>query len=197
MSIARRKIGPLTFDIPAVFVGLHILIKGLDKLEGFEHHPVIVTSLLLLGAFVLVAAFLPLWLKKRWPNAHAFFHLAEGIAITLSAILLFEKGRLRIPIILLGAGLLYAAAGYLESRTLERRRQLAGPMLAGIGWFILAGGVILAGFTVLGDRDCWAFGASGLFVVMGVALLLARPWLLARRWPSDHVEDAGSAPPAD
>ncbi len=195
MNGAQRKLGSLTFDIPAIFIGLKIIIEGVERLEGFEHHPLVVSSLLLLGVCVLAAAFLPLWLEKRLRSAHALFHLAEGVAITLSAILLLEKGRLRIPMVLLGAGLLYVVAGYLESRPPARRQQLAGPMLAGIGWFILAGGVVLAGFTAFGDRDPWAFGTSGLLVVIGTAMLLARPRLLRLPRPATHAVGGESEPP--
>jgi hypothetical protein len=195
MTTAQQKLGSLTFDIPAIFIGLKIVVEGVERLEGIDHHPLIASSLLFLGVLVLATAFLPLWLEKRLASAHALGHMAEGIAIALSAILLFEQGRLRMPIVLLGTGLLYLVAGYLHSRPPARREQLAGPTLAAIGYFLVAGGVVLAGFTAFGDRDPWAFGASGLFVVMGTALLLARPWLLRQPWPVSHVTGGEAGPP--
>jgi hypothetical protein len=195
MTTAQRKLGSLTFDIPAIFIGLKIVVEGVEKLESIDHHPLIASSLLLLGVLVLAAAFLPLWLEKRLASAHALCHMAEGIAIALSAILQLEQGKLRMPMVLLGTGLLYLVAGYLESQPLARRQQLAGPALGGIACFLLAGGVLLAGFTAFGDRDPWAFGASGMFVVMGTALLLARPWLLRLPWPASHVTGGEAGPP--
>ncbi len=181
MRSMQRTIGPLTLDIPVVLIGLQILLKGIAKLEGFSHHPFIVTSLFLLGAFVLSGAVLPLWLEKHYPRAHALFHVAEGVAVSLSAIILFEKGKLRIPIILLCTGILYVLVGYLESRPQAQRERLAGPMLRGIGVAFLLGGVSLALFTFRGDRDAFALGVAGLFVLIGGTLLLGSPWILRRR----------------
>jgi hypothetical protein len=178
MASIQRKVGSLTLDFPAAFIGVQILAKGMEKLESLGHHPVLVSSLLLLGGFVLVAAFLPHWLEKHIPHVHALFHVAEGVAMNLSAVLLFEKGRVRIPMILAFVGLLYMVAGYLESRSPAEKERLAGPLLKGIAWSILAGGGILAGFTAWGDRDAWAFGASGFFILVGAVLLVNAPYLL-------------------
>ncbi len=127
---------------------------------------------------VLVAAFLPLWLEKRLRHAHAIFHLAEGVAVTLSAVILFEKGKLRIPIILIGIGLLYVLVGYLESRPKEQQARLAGPILRGLGVTFLLGSVVLATFTLQRDRDVYALTAAGLFALIGAAMLLGAPRIL-------------------
>jgi hypothetical protein len=178
MSSLKRKIGPLTLHIPAALIGVQILLKGIEKVESLGQHPLIVASLLLLGSFVLVASFLPLWLEKRIKHAHALLHCAKGVAMNLSAILLFEKGKLRIPIILVFIGLLYIVIGYVESKPQEQRERLAGPVLKGTAWAALAGGVSLALFTALGDRDPWALGVAGLLVVVGVTMLMRTPSLL-------------------
>jgi uncharacterized membrane protein YhhN len=178
MSGVQRRIGPLTLDIPAAVIGVQILVKGMEKLESIGQHPFIVSAILALGAFILVASALPLWLERRIAHLHALFHVAEGVAMGLSALLLFEKGRLRIPIILVFVGLLYVVAGFLESRPEAERERLAAPLLKGIGWAIVAGGLVLAGFTMFGDRDAWALGAAGFFVLIGAACLLGAPWLL-------------------
>jgi hypothetical protein len=180
MRSVRRKVGPLTVDIPAIIIGVQILLKGSEKLADFGHHPFLVTSLLLLGAFVVVGAFLSLWLEKRIRNAHAFFHAAEGVAMGLVAIVLLEKGKLRIPILLLLVGLLYVILGFVESRPPARRAQLVGPMLRSFGWAFLAAGLLLAGFTAFGDRNVWALGTAGFLAIIGAALVLLRPQLAAR-----------------
>ena len=195
-SKRMEKLQSLALDVPAAVIGFQILAKAAEKLEGVHHHPLVVAALFLLGGFVLVAALLPIWMRRRLPHAHALFHLAEGVAMSLSALILFEKGGLRIPTILVGAGLLYVAAGYLESRPPGRREQLAGPILTGVGCVILAGGVVLAGYTVFHDKDAWALGASGLFVVIGAALLLLRPRLLRHAPPPSQQAESGE-PAAD
>jgi hypothetical protein len=195
-SKGMDKLRSLAMDVPAAVIGFQILAKGLEKLDELHHHPLVVTALLLLGGFVLLAALLPIWMRRGLPHAHALLHLAEGVAMSLSALILFEKGGLRIPIILVGAGLLYVAAGYLESRPPGRREQLAGPILTAIGCFILAGGVVLAVYTAFHDNDVWALGASGLFVVIGATLLLLRPRLLRHELPPSQQAEGGE-PAAD
>ncbi len=188
----RRKLGPLTLDVPAIIIGLQILLKGIDKLEGFGHHPVVVTALLALGGFILVAAFLPLWLEKRVAHAHAIFHLAEGVAMSLSALILFEKGKLRIPVILICVGILYVLVSYMESRPKAQQQKLAGPMLRGVGGAFLAGSLVLAVYTAMHDRDVFAFGAAGLFAIIGGAMLLGLPRALRLRAASEAPEAQAS-----
>jgi hypothetical protein len=180
MSNVRRKLGPLTVDIPAIIIGVQILLKGSEKLADFGHHPFLVTSLLLLGGFVVVGAFLSLWLEKRIQNAHALFHAAEGVALGLLAIVLLEKGKLRMPLLLLLIALFYLVLGIVESRPPARRAQLVGPMLRSFGWAYLAAGLLLAGSTALGDHNVWAFGTAGFLAIIGAALLLLRPRLVPR-----------------
>ncbi len=186
----RRKLGPMTLDIPAVLIGVQILLKGWAKLEDFGHHPFIVTILLLLGSLITFGAFATLWVERRIKSAHALFHVAEGVAITLSAVVLFEKGKLRLPLVLLLAGLCYIVAGFIESRPPARRAQLAGPIKRVFGCAFLAAGVLLAVSTAFHDRAVGALGAAGLLVIIGAAMLLIRP-RLAR-----HTPEPGDGNPA-
>jgi hypothetical protein len=176
----RRKLGPVTLDIPAVIIGVQILLKGWEKLADFGHHPFIVTVLLLLGSLVTFGAFVTLWLEKRLKSAHALFHVAEGVAISLSAVVLFEKGKLRLPLVLLLAGLCYIVAGIVESRPPARRAQLAGSMMRAFGWVFLAAGLALGASTAFHGRDVGALGAAAVITGVGVALLLLRPRLAPR-----------------
>jgi hypothetical protein len=192
MSTIRRKLGPLTLDIPAVIVGVQILVKGWEKLADFAHHPLIVSLLLFLGGFVAVGAFITLWLEKRMENAHALFHAAEGIAMSLSAIVLLEKGKVRIPLLLLFAGLCYLVVGIVESRPPSQRARLAGPMAMSLGCAFLVAGLILAGVTAFHDRDVWAFGVAGVLVAIGATLLFRR-----RAMTAALTASGGHAPEAD
>ena len=141
MSSLKRKIVLLTLHIPVVIIGVGIPLKGMEKLERLGHHPVVVTILLLLGGFVVLGAFLAFWLEKRIENAHALAHAAEGVAMSLRRFVLFEKGKLRMPLLLLFVGFLFVVIGYVESKPQEQRERLTGPVLKGTAWAALAGGV--------------------------------------------------------
>jgi hypothetical protein len=181
MSGKTRKAWQRAVDIPALVIGVQILTKGWAKLDDFEHHRMLVACLLLTGAFVIVGSMVTVWLEKRIAHAHALFHAAEGMAFGISAIILFEKGKLRMPLLLLFIGCVYLVLGvfgYLESRIDTRQME----RLAALGRLVLAvafllAGILLAGSTAAGDRNVWAFGTSALLAaigVVGLVLLIVR-----------------------
>jgi hypothetical protein len=182
MSGKTRKAWQRAVDIPAVIIGVQILTKGWAKLDDFGHHPMLVAFLLLTGAFVIVGSMVTVWLERRIAHAHALFHAAEGMAFGVSAIILFEKGKLRMPLLLLFIGcvyLVFGVFGFLESRIdASRKARLAtlGRLVLAVA-FLLAG-ILLAGFTAAGDRNVWAFGTSALLAAIGVVGLVQ---LLVRR----------------
>lgn len=161
-------------DLPAMFVGVQVLVKGWDKIEHFDHHPVLVSFLLLMGAIIIIAAAVMIGLNQRMTHtAHAHLHVAEGAALVVSAILLFEKGGLRIPVLLLFIGCAYVLAGYLEyQKPGPRKEHLAIAALRWLGVAFVAMGLLLALYTVNRDRDAWALGAAGVCALIGAALLL-------------------------
>jgi hypothetical protein len=173
MSSVRRNLGPLTLDVTGLIIGVQILVKGWDKLEA-GHHPLLVPFLLFLGALVAVAAFLTLRIEKRTESAHALFHVAEGVAIVLSALALIEGGQLRIPLILLFAGLGYAVLGVVESQPADRRARLVGPLRTSFGCASIVGGIVLAWLAAYGDRSVWAFAVAVVLAGTGGALMLWR-----------------------
>jgi hypothetical protein len=181
MSGKTRKAWQWAVDLPALIIGVQILTKGWIKLDDFAHHRMLVACLLLTGAFVIVGSVLTVWLEKRIAHAHALFHAAEGMAFGMSAIILFEKGKLRMPLLLLFIGCVYlvlGAFGFLESRIDTRQKE----RLAALGRLVLAAaflaaGILLAGFTAAGDRNVWAFGTSAVLAaigMVGLVLLLVR-----------------------
>lgn len=169
MSTLRRRVGPLVLDVPALIVGVQILLKAWEKLE--HHHALVAAFLALLGGAVVAGAVLTLWLEKRTERAHALFHLAEGVAIGVSALVLFGDGRLRIPLVLLLLGACYLVIGGVESQPRDRRARLVRPLLACLASAFLGGGVLLAGFTAFGDRSIGAFIVAALLAGVGAALL--------------------------
>jgi hypothetical protein len=181
MSGKTRKAWQRAVDIPAVIIGVQIFTKGWTKLDHFGHHPMLVAFLLLTGAFVIIGSIVTAWLERRIAHAHALFHAAEGMAFGVSALILLEKGKLRMPLLLLFIGcvyLVFGVFGFLESRTDARQKE----RLAALGRLVLAvafllAGILLAGSTAAGDRDVWAFGTSALLAaigVVGLVLLLVR-----------------------
>lgn len=176
MSRVRPKLGPLTLDVPALIIGLQILAKGWEKLEG-GHHPLLAPFLLVLGAAVVVAAFLTLWLEKRTGSGHAPFHIAEGTAMALSALATFEGDHLRIPSIVLLAGLAYLSLGVVEAQREDRKARWIGPLQKSLGAAFLLAGLALGVFTAFGDRSIAALITAAVLAILGLVLILLPRWI--------------------
>ncbi len=167
--------------VAGLAVGTQILLKGADKLPHLSRHPFLVGFLFLAGAFVTVGSIAHERLERRIRNAHGLFHLVEGAVLVLSAVLLLEKGRLRLPLVLLLVGCLYAVSGAISYvLTPENRERVGRRFLRSVGVVLLLAGAALGGFTAVGDRDPWAFGIGGLFVVIGISMALFSDRLLRR-----------------
>jgi hypothetical protein len=154
-------------------IGTQILLKGVDKLPHFSEHPFQITFLLLAGGFVLVGSLVHERLERRVRSAHGLFHMIEGAVLVVSAVMLFEKGKVRLPLVILFAGCLYALSGAVASLvTPENRERVTRRLRRGIGVVLLLAGVASLGLNLRGDRDPWFFVIGGLFLAMGLLLLL-------------------------
>lgn len=174
--------------VAGLAVGTQILIKAADKLPHFSRHPFLVGFLFLAGAFVTVGSVAHERLERRVRNAHGLFHLVEGAVLVLTAVLLLENGRLRLPLVLLLVGCLYAVSGAISYvLTPENRERVGRRFLRSVGVVLLLAGAALGGFTAVGDRDPWAFGIGGLLLVIGISMTLFSDRLLRRFDHPGHV----------
>ncbi len=174
--------------IAGLAVGTQILLKGVDKLPYLARHPFLVGFLFLAGAFVTVGSIAHERLERRVRNAHGLFHLIEGVVLVLTALLLFEKGKHRLPLVLLLVGCLYAVSGAVSYvLTPENRERVGRRFLRAVGVVLLLAGAALAGFTAFGDRDAWAMGTGGLLVGVGLSMTLLTDRMLRRFGRSGHA----------
>ncbi|MBP7865632.1 MAG: hypothetical protein KA419_06745 [Acidobacteria bacterium] len=181
MDHKQKKALHVAEMIAGLAIGLQILVKAADKAEHFAEAPVKIVVLFLLGLFVIVGSVGHRRLEKRVRNAHALFHILEGAALVVSAVILFEKGRMRLPLMLLILGLLFGAVGAVAFRiTPENWKSRSRLLMHGIGLAALAGGAALAGFTMANDRDPWAMGCGALTMGVGCLALFHADGFLAR-----------------
>lgn len=167
--------------IAGLAIGTQILLKAVDKLPDFSRHPLLVGFLFVAGAFVTVGSVAHERLGRRVRNAHGLFHLLEGTVLVLTAVLLLEKGRIRLPLVLLLCGCLYAASGAVSYVLTPANRERVGRrFLRSVGGVLLLAGAALGVFTALGDRDPWAFGVGGLFLAIGLSMTLLADRMLKR-----------------
>ena len=162
-------------------LGAQILTKAIDKLPHFSEHPFRIGFLLAAGAFVTAGSLAYHRLERRMPHLHGLFHLIEGCVLAVSASLLFEKGKIRMPLVILFLGILYVVLGATSYWITPRNQDRVGRRL--LKWmgaaFLVAGGVA-CGLNLANDRDGWVFVIGALFLALGL-LLTARPdWLMTR-----------------
>jgi hypothetical protein len=181
MDQKQKKALHVAEMIAGLAIGVQILVKAADKAEHFAEAPVKIVVLFLLGLFVIVGSAGHRRLEKRVRNAHALFHVLEGAALVVSAFILFEKGRMRLPLVLLTLGLLFGAFGAVAFRiTPENWKSRCRLLMRGIGLAALAGGAALAAFTLANDRDPWAMGCGALSMGVGCLALFHADGFLAR-----------------
>lgn len=197
MDQKQKKVLHAAEMVAGLAIGVQILVKAADKAEHFAEAPVKIVVLFLLGLFVIVGSVGHRRLEKRVRNAHALFHILEGAALVVSAVILFEKGRMRLPLVLLALGLLFAAVGAASFRiTPENWKSRSRLLMRGIGLAALAGGAALAVFTLANDRDPWAMGCGALSMGVGCLALFHADGFLARmgkKYPGS-VPDAEQTP---
>ncbi len=193
MTTDRQKRLMRMADIPGLLLGIQILLKGVDKLPDFGHHPLHVSFFLLAGGFVFAGSILHHLLEKRVKNVHALFHLLEGAALATSALLLFERGKLRMPLVLLLLGILYAVLGLVGLRlNRENSERIGRRLFRWVGVVFVAAGLVMAGLNVAHDRDVWVFIIAGIFLASGFVYLLFGNWLTARLGRTAGVGQEGN-----
>lgn len=181
MSLDQNKRNRLLADLPGIALGFQILVKGYEKLPYFSHFPLHIGFLFLAGGFIIFGTLFHHRLEKRFKNVHALFHLIEGAVLIVSALILFEKGKIRIPLFMLFIGLIYLALG-IFSYSINRANnvRIGRSFLLWLGRAFMAAGLLAVGLNLQHDRNGWVFGIGGLFFAMGLFYALCTGWLLAR-----------------
>jgi len=168
---------------------IQILVGALDNLSLFSRVPVHVTLLFAAALVVLSALLWRSWLERRVRQVGAFLQLVEGLAVVISALILLDLGKVRMPLFLLFIGLVLILVGLAQYAMRGRGgRQVSRWFLRGMGvLFLLAGGLGL-GAVLLTDRDGWALGASSLLLLLGLVFLLLGPRMLRMQPDGSHQE---------
>ncbi len=168
-------------DFAGFLIGLQILIKAWDKLPYFVHYPFHVGFLLLAGLFVVLGSFFHHLLEKRVKKVHAFFHLMEGAAIIVSALLLFEKGKFRLPAFILFVGCLYLVLGVIGYKIdADNYQQLGRRLLKWVGLAFIVFGSLSVIWNWNYDKDPWVFIISGIFLLFGIFYFIFADWFMKR-----------------
>lgn len=181
MSLDPKQRDRLLSDLPGILLSIQILVKGVEKLPYFSHFPLHVGFLFLAGGFIIFGTLFHNHLEKRVKNVHALFHLIEGAVLIVSALILFEKGKIRIPLFILFIGFCYLAIGiFFYCVKPPNRERASRHFLRWSGRVFLAAGLLAIGLNFRHDRDAWVFGIGGLLIAIGLFHLLCKEWLLTR-----------------
>jgi hypothetical protein len=173
-SFASEKKGAKLEMISDLLVGFAIVMKGVDKAEHFDRHPLAVIFLFCAGAFILLGALFRHGIEKRLPNFGALFHLAEGLALILVGLLLLEKSA-RLPYFFMFIGVAYlGASGFEWFTTPDQKQRLRSRYLAVLGSVFLLAALVFSAFNFFNSGNTWAYITSGVIAAAGLFLLFVR-----------------------
>jgi len=177
-------------ELAGIAVGLQILFKGIDKAHDFSDYPLHVGFLFLAGLFVIAASIYNGIKKGESKRTHALFHLIEGAAIIVSAWILFDKGRFRMPAFLAFVGCLYVLMGIIGYKLNRGNyKRYAKPLMRGSGLAFLLFGLTAVIWNWNYDKDKWVFGIAVLFVLIGAFYMTFAGWLLSVFERADKSKD--------
>jgi MFS family permease len=162
-------------------LGLQILVKASEKVPYFDEHPFRIGFLLAAGVFVTAGSLVFHRLERRMPHLHGLFHLIEGCVLVVSASLLFEKGKIRMPLVILFLGILYVVLGAATYWITPRNQDRVGRrLLKWMGTAFLGAGGLACGLNLANDRDGWVFVIGGLFLALGLLFTARTDWMMTR-----------------
>jgi FtsH-binding integral membrane protein len=177
----KKKLQQRLPDIAAIFIGLQILAKAIDKAPYFFKHPFHVGFLFTAALFIIVGSIFHHHLEKRIKHVHAAFHFTEGLVLIIYALLLLEKGKFRLPAIIIFCGFLYmimGLLGYILNQ--ENIRQLGKPVLRSTGIVCLLFAVIAIALNFSHDKNIWVFVISVLFFALGIFYTAGADWIITK-----------------
>ncbi len=181
MGKGRKEIVKWISEFAGIAIGIQILTKAFDKLHYFEESPIKVGFLFVAGIFVIVGSIFHHRLEKRIKNIHSLFHIIEGTVLAISAILLFEKGKIRLPAFILFVGVMYLVLGVIGSKINDTNyKKYSKPVLRWLGITFVLFGLIAIVINIFNDKDGWVFGVSVLFVLIGLFYSLFTEFILKK-----------------
>ena len=194
--MSKRALKPKHWAEPVagICIGVQILSKGFDKLDHFSHHPFSVGFLFFAGGFVILGSLLHVRLERRIKNLHGLFHLAEGLAMIVSALVLLDGGKVRLPAFIAFAGCLYVVLGIVGLATRGAYTKHRALLMRGIGSALLAFGAAAFVWVWRTDRDPMVLGVSGLMAALGLFYTLFSGWIVRRFPKGGEVPEPPEAP---
>jgi predicted membrane channel-forming protein YqfA (hemolysin III family) len=102
-----RKKNPRIAKFAHSLTGLVVIIKGVDKAEHFEQHPVIPVLLIIIGSLIIIATFFHHQLEKTIKEFKTLLFVFEGCALLLVSYYFFAAGKKLLPFAFLIAAIAY------------------------------------------------------------------------------------------
>lgn len=180
-SKLKNRFSAYATEITGFALGFQILVSALDRLDEFQIHPFQVSFLIIAAVFVIAGTFLHKKLKPYVKNIDVFFQITEGIVSVLSAILMFEEGKSRIPYFIFFIGLVLILLGIIRLKINQGNWHLYGKKVIkyiGLAFLIFGSGAII--INTIRDKNGWVYFTSGLFLFMGVLYFVFNNWVFEK-----------------
>lgn len=168
-------------EIAGYILGFQILITALDQLEKFEVYPFKIGFLLAASICIIIGTLSIKKLKPFIKDIDAIFNIIEGAVSVVSAILLFEEGKVKIPFFIFFIGLFLIVFGIIRLKLKEENLHTLGRVFfrrAGFAFFIFGFAAII--FNTLADKDKWVYFSSLLFFAIGIFYTFFTDYLISK-----------------
>ena len=175
MPEANNRTGRGRFreNLSHYLIAFSLLAKGFDKLEHYHHQLGKVVFIFAAGMFIVFGTVFHDRLAKRIKNFTALFHVAEGLALLVIGLILYQEGSSRLPYFYVFIGAVFCVIGiiffFVEDERKERVRSLA-QLWMGIAFF--AAGLVTFFLNQAGEGNVWVTVIAIVFAAGGVVMVV-------------------------
>jgi len=93
MSISGKGKNERLEKFSHYLAGALIILKGIDKAEHFNKHPVICILLFLIGGFIIFANFRHSYFEKHFKEFKSVLFFCEGVVLAMISYYYFDEGK--------------------------------------------------------------------------------------------------------
>ena len=107
MKLSKNKKSLLLQRLAHYLVGLLVILKGVEKSEHFNEHPLVCLSLFFIGLFILFANYRHHFFEKYFKEFNIVLFICEGLVLGVVSYYYLSEGKKGLPYAYLLAALVY------------------------------------------------------------------------------------------
>jgi len=166
----RKKLMPINHYL----VGLGLILKGVDKLDHYDHFPYSVIYFFAAGVFIIICTKLHHQIEKYIKKFDASFFVLEGLALILASFILFEREGAKIPYFFFFLGMVYFIIGFTVLLSNEKNMEkVFGILQKVLAVLFIAAAAISLILNFIFSFTTWIYIMAAIMAGVGIFLLKA------------------------